>query len=152
MRWVCKHDLLGGASCERGDEVRWKAGSRLSGSAVRAAAVCWWQGSLPRAAVPVWSPEQMGSPVPFISRSMPLPKQHEWNIYFISWGWLFICLPHPHLEWLWNLCWACVTTRSHGSVFILHWFVTGLEKALATSFWESTKKTNITQGFPLNRG
>lgn len=67
-------------------------------------------------------------------------------------GGSFVCLPHPHLEWLCNLRWRCVTTYSHDTVFILHWFVTGLEKTLAANFWESTKKANMTQDFPNNRG
>lgn len=150
MPWVCKHDLLS-ASCKRGGEVCWRLGLRLSDSSVRAVAICWRQGSLPRAAIPVQSPERMGSPVLLISWRMPLLKRRERNIYFISWGGV-ACLPHPHLEWLCNLCWGCVTTRCHGScLFCTDLSLVLKRKTLANGFWESTKKTNMTQGFPINR-
>lgn len=127
MPWVCKHDLLS-ASCKWGSEVCWRLGLCLSDSSVHAMAVCWWQDSLLRATILVQSPEWMGSFLPLTSWLMPSPKRHKWNICFIRWRDVFVCLPCPHFKWLCNPCWRCVTTHSHGSVFILHRCVSGLGK------------------------
>lgn len=148
MPWVCKHNLLG-ASCERGGEVCWKLGLRLSGSWVRA-------GAGGRAASP--GQRSQSAPLgrwgpPYLWCPDTCHRQNNMTGIFalLAGGRLDGRLPRPHLEWFCSLCWRCVATRSHASMLILHWFVAGLEKK-DTCRQQSTKKTNMTQGFPIDRG
>lgn len=87
MPWVCKRHLLGASGAARCAEG-WAYASPAPRSAPwlfaggRAASQGQQSQSGPLS--------RWGPPVPLISWHMPLPKQHEWCICFVSWkaGWL----------------------------------------------------------------
>lgn len=120
--WVCKLSLLS-VSCRQSIKVCWRLRLHLSGSWFHTMALLL-AAQLPGTAIPAHSPEQMVSPVLLISWHKPRPKWHKWTTCFVIWA-RIVYLPHPHSEWLLNLCWSCVET---GSMFVLHCLVAGLEK------------------------